>query len=151
MRFMLENTMDEVTIPTALEHTLIAMGIVFSVLILISFIIYLLKFVPEFFEQREKRALQRAIKKQNPAAPSHVQTKSDGAKTGTSGSETVSTAVKQPERGRAPVVAKNEKPGNDYSLIAVITAAIAMQMTEQTGVPVAPDGLVIRSIKKRTI
>ena len=48
MLFMLEDTLDNITIPIALEHTGIAMGVVFGVLIVISGLIYLLKFVPEY-------------------------------------------------------------------------------------------------------
>ena len=38
---------------------------------------------------------------------------------------------------------------DNSELIAVIAAAVAAQMSEETGIAVAPDGLVIRSIKKR--
>ena len=72
----------------AVMNTLIGMGTVFVVLILISIIIFLLKYVPKMFEKKK-------------AEP-------------------------------------------------VITAAIAAQMEAETGVCVPADGLVIRSIKKRT-
>ena len=84
----------------AVMNTLIGMGTVFVVLILISIIIFLLKFVPKMFEKKK---------------------------------------------------AKQEVPVSDNTqIIAVITAAIAAQMEAETGVCVPADGLVIRSIKKRT-
>lgn len=39
----------------------------------------------------------------------------------------------------------------DTQLVAVIAAAIAAQMTDETGIPISANGLVIRSIKKRTM
>lgn len=111
------------TIPEALVNTGIGMGTVFVVLILISFIIYLFKFVP--------RLLNREKKKEETPVPVPV---------------------------KAPPVKKEEKKtqsipaaGSDGQLIAAIAAVVAAYMTEETGVPVAADGLVIRSIKKRTI
>ena len=96
----------------AVMNTLIGMGTVFVVLILISIIIFLLKFVPKMFEK--KKAEQEAVKQEKP-------------------------------------VAKQEVPVSDNTqIIAVITAAIAAQMEAETGVCVPADGLVIRSIKKRT-
>ena len=91
---------EEITIPVALMHTGVAMATVFTILILISFVIWLLKFVPKLFEKKEK-------------APEPVKKTTDG------------------------------------EIVAVIAAAIAASMTEETGVPVSPDGLVIRSIRKR--
>ena len=59
-------------------------------------------------------------------------------------------AAKQ-EKPAAKAVAKQEVPVSDNTqIIAVITAAIAAQMEAETGVCVPADGLVIRSIKKRT-
>ena len=88
---------DYTTIPEALVNTVIAMGTVFLVLILISFII--------------------------PQA--------------------------QPAPAPKPVVQTPAAPADDTQLIAVITAAVAAAM-EQDGVAVPADGLVIRSIKKRS-
>ena len=100
----------------AVMNTLIGMGTVFVVLILISIIIFLLKFVPKMFEK--KKAEPEAVKQEKPAAKA---------------------------------VAKQEVPVSDNTqIIAVITAAIAAQMEAETGVCVPADGLVIRSIKKRT-
>lgn len=99
----------------ALTNTLIGMGTVFVVLILISIIIYLLKFIPKMFEKKKAVETVQPVKKE---APVKVQT--------------------------SPV------HDNDTQIAAVIMAAIASQMEEETGLPVAADGLVIRSIKKRT-
>ena len=89
----------------AVMNTLIGMGTVFVVLILISIIIFLLKYVPKMYEKKKAE----------------------------------------------PEAAKQEVPVSDNTqIIAVITAAIAAQMEAETGVCVPADGLVIRSIKKRT-
>ena len=114
---------EEITIPIALMHTGIAMGTVFGVLILISFVIYLLRFVPKLLDKKGK-------------APTTVKKEK--------GSDESAVQKIAPARGEAPV-----KKAADTELVAVIAAAIAATMTEETGVPVSPEGLVIRSIKKR--
>ena len=101
---------DYTTIPEALVNTVIAMGTVFLVLILISFIISLLKYIPALMD--------KFTKKEEPVQPI-------------------------PQAQPAPA------PADDTQLIAVITAAVAAAM-EQDGVAVPADGLVIRSIKKRS-
>ena len=115
---------EEITIPVALMHTGVAMGTVFAVLILISFVIYLLRFVPKLFDKKERAAANKPKKDK--------------------GSDESAVQKVAPARGQAPV-----KKAADTELVAVIAAAIAATMTEETGVPVSPDGLVIRSIKKR--
>lgn len=103
----------------ALTNTLIGMGTVFVVLILISVIIFLMKFIPKMFEKKtvvQTQAVQ-PMKQEVKEAPAPEQTQTVGAET---------------------------------QIAAVIMAAIASQMEEETGVPVAADGLIIRSIKKRT-
>lgn len=57
--------------------------------------------------------------------------------------------VKQ-EVKEEPVPEQTQTVGAETQIAAVIMAAIASQMEEETGVPVAADGLIIRSIKKRT-
>lgn len=110
------------TIPQALVNTVIAMGTVFIVLILISFIISLFKFIPVLMD--------KLAKKEEPVQPAAVQA--------------------QPAPAPKPVVDKAPAaPADDTQLIAVITAAVAAAM-EQDGVSVPVDGLVIRSIKKRS-
>ncbi len=120
---MLAATEEVVTsIPEALVNTVIGMGTVFVVLILISFIIYLLKFVPSLLDRSKKEEI--VVRSEN-AAPS--------------------VPAAKPAEKPAPVVSGNT---DDTQLVAVITAAITAAM-EQEGTPVAADGLVIRSIKKR--
>ena len=99
----------------AVMNTLIGMGTVFVVLILISIIIFLLKYVPKMFEK--KKAEPEAAKQEKPAAKA---------------------------------VAKQEVPVSDNPDYCGNYAAIAAQMEAETGVCVSADGLVIRSIKKRT-
>jgi len=113
---------DYTTIPEALVNTVIAMGTVFLVLILISFIISLFKYIPALMD--------KFTKKEEPVQP-------------------VSQA--QPAPAPKPVVQTQTPaaPADDTQLIAVITAAITAAM-EQDGVAVPADGLVIRSIKKRS-
>ncbi len=105
----------------ALLNTLIGMGTVFIVLILISIIIFLLKFVPKMFERKAAASISQPEKKAEDRAP-------------------------------APAPAPEQEPvvNNDTQIAAVIMAAIAARMETETGVPVSPEGLVIRSIKKRT-
>ncbi|MCM1244308.1 MAG: OadG family protein [Roseburia sp.] len=109
------------TMPEALVNTLLGMGTVFVILILISFVIYLLKFIPELLNRSEKKSAAEqpaaAVPKATPTVP-RVQP----------------TAV--------------ESKTEDTQLVAVITAAVAAAM-EQEGTPVPAEGLVIRSIKKR--
>lgn len=109
------------TMPQALINTALGMGTVFIVLVLISFIIYLLKFIPDL--------LNGSSKKNEVQAPK------------------VTSPVPKPA-APAPAAASVPKPADDTQLVAVITAAIVAAM-EQEGTPVAADGLVIRSIKKR--
>ena len=120
---MLAATEEVVTsIPEALVNTVIGMGTVFVVLILISFIIYLLKFVPSLLKRKKKEEIGVRSENAAPSAP-----------------------AAKPAEKPAPVVSGNT---DDTQLVAVITAAITAAM-EQEGTPVAADGLVIRSIKKR--
>lgn len=120
---MFLHVMSEVTtIPEGLVNTALGMGTVFAVLILISFIIYLLKFIPMLLSgDRNKKA---AVQKTAPAAKE----------------------VRMPDKKPAAVKAGS---ADDSQIVAVIAAAVAAQMEEETGVPVAADGLCIRSIKKR--
>ena len=116
---VLHNVSETTTLSEALTNTGLGMGTVFLVLILISFIIYLFKFIPKLMGIGKKKPAVEQV------AASPVQTKQEAA----------------PSTAQAT---------DDTQLVAVITAAIAAQMSEETGVPVAADGLVIRSIKKRT-
>ncbi len=111
---------DYTTIPEALVNTVIAMGTVFLVLILISFIISLFKYIPALMD--------KFTKKEEPVQP---------------------IPQAQPAPAPKPVVQTPAAPADDTQLIAVITAAVTAAM-EQDGVAVPADGLVIRSIKKRS-
>lgn len=115
---------DITTIPQALVNTVIAMGTVFLVLILISFIISLFKFIPILMDKLTKKEPVQ------PVAPAPAPVAAPAPK---------------------PVVAEQQTaaPADDTQLIAVITAAVAAAM-EQDGIAVPADGLVIRSIKKRS-
>lgn len=117
------------TMPEALVNTLLGMGTVFCVLILISFIIYLLKFIPDLLNgsKKEKESVRLAEGRKQPVpAPKPV-------------------SKPAPAPAPAPSVSK---PADDTQLVAVITAAVMAAM-EQEGTPVPADGLLIRSIKKR--
>lgn len=114
------------TIPEGLVNTGIGMGTVFLVLILISFIIYLLGFVPNLLFRENKKKSSAPEKAPEQAV-----------------NET------KPESS-AVSLAGNESQTDNAQLVAVIAAAIAAQMEEETGVPVPTDGFMIRSIKKRT-
>ena len=115
---------DITTIPQALVNTVIAMGTVFLVLILISFIISLFKFIPILMDKLTKKEPVQ------PVAPAPAPAAAPAPK---------------------PVVAEQQTaaPADDTQLIAVITAAVAAAM-EQDGIAVPADRLVIRSIKKRS-
>lgn len=113
------------TMPQALINTALGMGTVFIVLILISFIIYLLKFIPSLLDGSSKKQETPAPK----AAPRPV-------------------PVPVPKAPSTPAAKPVQQKTDDTQLVAVITAAIVAAM-EQEGTPVAADGLVIRSIKKR--
>lgn len=94
------------TMPEALVNTLIGMGTVFIVLILISFVIYLLKFIPELLNRPEKKVAEQpvAAPKAAPAVPKEK-----------------------------PVV---DNKADDTQLVAVITAAVAAAMEQEgTPVP----------------
>lgn len=107
------------TMPEALVNTILGMGTVFVVLVLISFVIYLLKFIPDLLNRSEKKKAEQPVVTPVPKVPPAPKTK--------------------------PVV---ENKTDDTQLVAVITAAVAAAM-ESEGTPVPADGLVIRSIKKR--
>lgn len=64
---VLEATEQITTIPEGLANTALGMGTVFAVLILISFIIYLLKFVPALLERKGKeKAAEETVQVQKP-------------------------------------------------------------------------------------
>lgn len=98
-------------------NTIICMGTVFVVLIFISFIIYLLKWIPVLEKKFRKKPLK----------------------------ETETTGGNSPAPDTAAPAAEEEDTNNmdDTELAAVIAAAVAA--AEGT----SPDGLIVRSIKRR--
>ena len=112
-------------------NTLIGMATVFVVLIFISFIIYLLKFVPGFFD-KEAKAAKKAAK---PVA----ETKEEDAGSAPAGQ--IVDIVKT-ETGESVM--------NDSELVAVITAAVAAASAGQNAYTTYPskDKLVTRPIRR---
>ena len=104
------------------SNTLIGMGTVFVVLIFISFIISLFKFLPALFAKKPKL---EDVKKQTREAAKETA----GAKTST------------------PSVVLENNLVNDAELVAVITAAI-YAASQASGNAVSKDKLVVRSIRK---
>ena len=100
-------------------NTLLGMGTTFSILILISIVIYLLSFVPKILDgsKKEKSKSTEAVDK------------------------TIDQIIAKEE------VAKAGARSND-ELIAVISAAIAAYESSATGRTVTPDTFIVRSLKK---
>lgn len=110
------------------QNTAIGMVTVFCVLIFISFIISLLKFVPMIFDpsKKDKKAAAEALKEAKP--------------------EVKKEEVKA---SPAPAASESEDLVNDEELVAVITAALYAAF-EDTKIPnaVSKDTLIVRSIRK---
>ena len=121
-------------------NTLIGMATVFVVLIFISFIIYLLKFVPGFFD-KEAKAAKKAAKKAEEAAKAEpvAETKEEDAGSAPAGQ--IVDIVKT-ETGESVM--------NDSELVAVITAAVAAASAGQNAYTTYPskDKLVTRPIRR---
>ena len=125
-------------------NTAIGMGVVFAVLIFISFVISLLKFVPMIFDadirkdKAEKKKAQENAKKQTEEriiASSKKSKAADKPKTSTP----------------APVNDTSEDLMNDAELVAVITAAIYAATGSGVRAPAytaSNDKLVVRSIRR---
>lgn len=104
----------------AVLNTLMGMGTVFVVLIFISFIISLFKYIPDIQAKFSKKAEQpRQLQQSQAAAP-------------------VKPVISRPEV---------EELVDDSELVAVITAAVYAAMASE-GVAVSKDGLVVRSIRR---
>ena len=107
-------------------NTVLGMGTVFVVLILISVIISLMKYIPK---------LQEAFTKKNTAQAAQA-----------AAPETTVSAV----QSTVPVTetaVPEEETADDGELVAVITAAIAAAEAEAEEIPA--DGFVVRSIRRR--
>lgn len=119
-------------------NTLIGMATVFAVLIFISFIIYLLRFVPALFDKEARKAKKEAKK----AAVENTEADS---------TETVSEP-KAPAGQIVDIVKTEtgESVMNDSELVAVITAAVAAASAGQSTYTTYPskDTLVTRSIRR---
>ncbi|SNU05580.1 Oxaloacetate decarboxylase, gamma chain [Lachnospiraceae bacterium] len=124
------------------KNTAIGMGVVFTVLIFISFIISLLKYLPLLFDaeirkaRAEKKAAESAAKKQTEDVI-------------IASSETAKEAKK--EQISQPAAAASTDLMNDSELVAVITAAIYAASAGAVRGPAytaSNDKLVVRSIRR---
>ena len=109
-------------------NTLIGMGTVFCVLLFISFIISLMKFLPALLAKKPK------IPAPAPAAPAAP-------------AKTAQSAPATP----APAAVPDSMLMNDHQLVAVITAAIYAAEADKAGTTVnaiSKDKLVVRSIRR---
>ncbi len=102
-------------------NTLLGMGVVFFVLILMSFIIYLFKYVP---------VLQEKITGRKPIELLEAE-------------EQQKKSEEKKKAAAAPVVESTPQAADDTELVAVISAAIAASEGTST------DGFVVRSIRRR--
>ena len=100
----------------AVMNTLIGMGTVFVVLILISIIIFLLKFVPKMFEK--KKAEQEAVKQEKPAAKAAKTTRTTAKKTTTkkAAAPKKPAAVKKPAEKKSPAKAAKKEAEQEMIL-----------------------------------
>ncbi|NLJ90791.1 MAG: OadG family protein [Clostridiales bacterium] len=111
-------------------NTLIGMAIVLVVLIFIAFVIYLFKYLP--------------------GSPDNVAKKGKTPKQ-SQVNKPVSTSTGINDTGNKDLTPSNDSVlvANDSELVAVITAAIMASMEEE-GSYVPADGLLIRSIRRKT-
>ena len=121
-------------------NTLIGMATVFCVLIFISFIIYLLRFVPGFFD-KEAKAAKKAAKKAAETAKTEPVAETKAEDAGSAPAGQIVDIVKT-ETGESVM--------NDSELVAVITAAVAAASVGQNAYTTYPskDKLVTRPIRR---
>ena len=110
------------TFMSALLNTLMCMGTVFCVLIVISLIISLFKYIPSL----ERKMKNFSVRRKNKASQ---------------GQQSHNDPEKAPKR---PILEKEEELVDDGELVAVIMAAIVAS----SGGAVSADRLVVRSIKR---
>lgn len=110
------------TFMSALLNTLMGMGTVFCVLIIISLIISLFKYIPSL----ERKIKNFSVRRKNKASAEQ---------------ESEDAPKKVPKR---PILEKEEELVDDGELVAVIMAAIVAS----SGGAVSADRLVVRSIKR---
>ncbi|MCR5796524.1 MAG: OadG family protein [Eubacterium sp.] len=120
---------DYTSIPQALINTGIGMGVTFLVLILISFIISQFKHLPKLLN-RKKKQVPRPAQGQ---PPMNLNNKKE---------------IK-PEIVEDPVPTVEAEEEDFGELVAVIMAAIEASMISE-GIEIPEDGLIIRSIRKRS-
>ncbi len=118
-------------------NTIIGMGIVFIVLIFISFIISLLKFVPMLLD-KETREARKALKAKETAGESSDNSNDKEEK------------KQMPAGGIVDIVntATGESVMNDSQLVAVITAAVAASEGRTTVIYPSNDKLVARKVRR---
>lgn len=107
-------------------NTIIGMAVVFVVLIIIAFIIFLFKYIPDGSDKKPKQDVQV-----------------------TQATKPVKSEPKTKPSQKAIKGTANQDLTNDTELVAVITAAIMASMSEE-GIEIPADGLVIRSIRRKT-
>ena len=105
-------------------NTLVGLTVVFAVLILISFIISLFKYISVF----EKRLAERKRRKEEKKRNKNNKAKSESE-------ESVEKTIEQ-------IVIKEELANDDLELVAVITAAICAATGSSA------DSFVVRSVRK---
>ena len=129
------------------KNTAIGMGVVFCVLIFISFIISLLKFLPMLFDADIRRA-----KAESKKAAEEAKKKTEDRIIASSQSSDAGEAVTAAVPSASQIVAADEDLMNDSELVAVITAAIyAASSGEGLRAPAytaSNDKLVVRSIRR---
>ena len=112
-------------------NTIIGMVVVFVVLVIIAFIIYLFKYIPDGSDKKikqdeSKQEVQKTQQAKLVKSKSRAKTSQDVVQD-----------------------AGDQNLTNDSELVAVITAAIMASMSEE-GIEVPEDGLIIRSIRRKT-
>ena len=118
-------------IQNAALNTILGMGTTFAVLILISFVIYLMSYIPSLLESAKRRQSEQVAPSQPPIDVSQVP-------------RTEKAAVAAPVRASSPAAGVG-----DEQLVAILAAAIAAYESERTKAPVSPDTFVVRSIRRR--
>ena len=136
------------------KNTAIGMGVVFSVLIFISFIISLLKYLPLLFDAEIRRS--RAAKK---AAEAEAKKKTEeliiGSRTDAvkkaSDSDNAAAAATDKVENKSAAPSADKDLMNDKELVAVITAAVYAASAGAARGPAytaSNDKLVVRSIRR---
>ena len=128
------------------KNTIIGMGVVFVVLIFISFIISLLKYLPMLFDSEIRK--QRAEKK---AAQEVAQKKTEDSIIASKTESKTEASAKTAAPKAAPAAKADENLVNDAELVAVITAAIYAATGTGVRTPAytaSSDKLVVRSIRR---